>query len=401
MLEENADTNVAREVELAVRQLNNLSVLPSVATRFIRGLFELKLSPLALAEIVETEPALAAIVFSLAYEQGLSTADEQPSIRKIIEQVPLRVMRDRFLSAKVYWPLDKDVQKVQFRKQLVLHAIGVACCSEEIAEICSSEISSELAYAAGLLHSIGNLALDEAMPRSFAGMAEKAKSQQACICAVQDEHIGLDYTILGKRLADKWHLPEQIALAIWLHQSDTKTITQVMPEAGIAHIVRLAYLLTRQCDIGNSGSFNAVELPEAIAESLGITSEQLEQIRRVLPVKVSQKAESLAIDSSDDLANYCHAAQIAAAQLAQENSRLAQESNRSQTKSSYFDFTTEFLANISSAVTPVEVAEKFACYWQKFYQTGKVCLYLADRDKPQNGRAVVVEKHKVPLLAGA
>ena len=37
-------------------------------------------------------------------------------------------------------------------------------------------MDSELAYFAGLLHDIGKLALEETMPKSFAGMVEEAKS---------------------------------------------------------------------------------------------------------------------------------------------------------------------------------------------------------------------------------
>jgi signal transduction histidine kinase len=252
-------------------------------------------------------------------------------------------------------------------------------------------MDSQLAYSAGLLHDIGKLALDETMPRSFAGIVEQAKSQQACSRTLEQKHLGLDHTILGKRLAAKWRLPNQIVLAIWLHHSDVHLISQSMPEAKIAQVVQLADLIARQCGIGQSGSFDMPDSADKIAQSLAINPGQLEQIRRSLPDKVAQKSEVLGLDSPVTADDYCNAVHAAAAQLAQKHAELALENRRLQTALSHFDFTKEFLLSIDSNDEPIDVAENFAVRWQKFYQTGLVCLYLADPADSPFLKAVVVE----------
>jgi hypothetical protein len=47
--------------------------------------------------------------------------------------------------------------------------------------------------------------------------------------------------------------------------------------------------VARQCGIGQSGSFDSYDLPEAFARSLAIAPEQLEQISRNLSKEVRQK----------------------------------------------------------------------------------------------------------------
>jgi putative nucleotidyltransferase with HDIG domain len=417
-----ADPTVAHQVELVIHRLNSLSTLPCVATRFLSHLSQARLSDLA--ETIESDPALTAAILSLAHRlarhsfgeggQGLSCPDESFSVRRAIDKLPAHAVRQALLSVKIYPAFGRDERRVLFRKQLVEHCLAVACCAEDIAAILSPQMDSQLAYSAGLLHDIGKLALDETMPRSFAGIVEQAKSQQTCSRTLEQKHLGLDHTILGKRLAAKWRLPNQIVLAIWLHHSDVNLLSQNMPEAKIAQVVQLADLIARQCGIGQSGSFDLPKgevSPQAdkIAQSLAINPDQLEQIRRSLPDKVAQKSEVLGLDSPVTADDYCNAVHAAAAQLAQKQSELALENRHLQTALSHFDFTKEFLLSIDSNDEPIDIAENFAVRWQKFYQTGLVCLYLVAPGNSQSSvsavepflKAVVVEspsQTKVVLL---
>jgi putative nucleotidyltransferase with HDIG domain len=384
-----ADPTVAHQVELVIHRLSSLSTLPCVATRFLSHLSQARLS--ALAETIESDPALTARILSLMHQQGLSCPDESSSVRRAIDKLPAHAVRQALLSVRVYPAFGRDEHRVLFRKQLVVHSLAVACCAEDIAGIISPQMDSQLAYSAGLLHDIGKLALDETMPRSFAGIVEQAESQQACSRTLEQKHLGLDHTILGKRLAAKWRLPNQIVLAIWLHHSDFHLLSQSMPEAKIAQVVQLADLIARQCGIGQSGSFDMPDSADKIAQSLAINPEQLEQIRRNLPEKVAQKSEVLGLDSPVTADEYCNAVHAAAAQLAQKHAELALENRRLQTALSHFDFTKEFLLSIDSNDEPIDVAENFAVRWQKFYQTGLVCLYLAAPADSPFLKAVVVE----------
>ena len=390
MFEKPADATVAPQVELVIRRLDCLSILPCVATRFLSILLESQ-PPLAdLADIIESDPALAAKIFQMMYQQGLSRPEKTPSIRQALDKLPLNVIRDAVFSVKAYPAFGQDNNRASFRKQLTAHCLAAACCAKDIAGV-TSNTDSELAYSAGLLHDIGKLAIDEAMPRSFSGIIEQAKSQCACSCAIEQKHLGLDHTILGRRLAAKWHLPNQITLAIWLHHSDTNAISRSIPEAKIAQIVQLADLTARQCNIGQSGSYDSPDLTDAMLQTLAITPAQLERIRRNLPDKVAEKFRVLGMDLQRPEAAYCDVVHATAAQLSKKHTELSAENRRLQTAISHLDFATDFLLSINSDSEPVDIAENFAVRWQKFYQTGAVCLYLTLPAGSKLFQAVVVD----------
>ncbi|MHC4891453.1 MAG: HDOD domain-containing protein [Planctomycetota bacterium] len=390
-------TASAHQIELAIRRLDSLSTLPSIAARFFSKLLEPQFSasaifsPSAIADIIESDPALTAKILSLIHQQGVSLPDEKFSLRGALDKLPAQLVRDTVLSVKVFRTFDHDNSRILLRTGLIQHALAVACCAKDIAEIISPQMDSQLAYSAGLLHDIGKLALEEAMPKSLARIFEEAQSTKASACAIEQQNLGTDHTILGKRLAQKWHLPNPITLAIWLHHNDTGPISQNMSEARIAQVVQLADSVARESGIGQSGSFDSPEPTEKIAQSLAITPKQLGQIRRKLPETVGQKSKVVGLDLPNAVASYCDAAHTAAAQLAQEQTKLSLENSQLQTASSHLDFTTEFLLSINSSTPAIDIAENFAVRWQKFYQTGMVCVYLVPPAGQQFLEAIVVE----------
>jgi putative nucleotidyltransferase with HDIG domain len=380
---------VAQQIELAIGRLDSLSTLPCIAAQFLSKLLHGQFSPSALADIIESDPALTALILSLIGRRGVSLPDGRFSLRQALDKLAAEDVRDAVLSVKVLQDAGlegsgafdlgdgPERDRIPSRRGLLLHSLAVACCAKDIAEAALPQMDSQLAYCAGLLHDIGKLALEETMPKSFARMVEEAESTKECSRAVEQKHLGADHTIIGKHLAAKWQLPNLIILGIWLHHSETVIISQDMPEARIAAVVQLADSIARQSGIGWSGSYDLPEPAEPIAQWLSVNSEQVQKIRRNLPETVRQKSRVLGLDLPKAVARYCDIAATTVAQLARRQTELSLENRRLQSASSHLDFTTDFLLNTNSAMGAVSIAENFATRWQKFYQTGMVCLYLA------------------------
>ena len=194
---EAADTQA---VELAVYQLDSLSIPPSIAARILSGLIEQKSSDLA--EIIESVPALTAKAFSLIGQEGINLAEEKFFLYRALDKLPADVVRNAFFSIKVSLPSGND--KAIIEKELLLHCLAVGCCAAELAVTVSPQINPQLAYSAGLLHDIGKLALNEVMPKSSARIAEEAKSQSASSLANSSSRTPPQFVGLGLILRCRW-----------------------------------------------------------------------------------------------------------------------------------------------------------------------------------------------------
>jgi putative nucleotidyltransferase with HDIG domain len=392
-------------MELVIRRLDSISILPAVAVQLYSRLLQPQFSLPSIADIIELDPVLTAATLSLINKQDVDAFGEKFSLRQAIEKLPRDIIRDilwgpqtrksafgePLFSVKVLGMFPSEDRTV-IRKELALHSIAVACCAKDLAEITSPKVNPQVVHCAGLLHDIGKLALEEAMPKSFANIVEQAKSTGADACTVEQELLGLDHTIIGKRLAQKWRLPNLITLAVWLHHSDTVKITLRMPEAKIAQVVQLANSIVGQSGPGWPGGFDSLSpAAEQIARSLEISLEPLNHIRQGLPEKVRQKSELLGLDMPNAVATYCDIVHATAARLAREQTEISLENQKLKTASRHFDFIKDFVLSIDSTDGAIDMAENFAVRWQKFYQTGMVCLYLVPQDKFQPIEAVVVE----------
>jgi len=387
--------NAAQQVKLATGRLSSLSTLPGVGAQLFSRLLQGQFSPSALTDIIESDPALAARMLSLAGPWRSSPGEARFSLRHALDKLPVDEVRDAVLSVRVAQPIDPgrgvDESVAMLRKGVLLHSLAVACCARDIAEIALTQVDPELAYWAGLLHDLGKLALLDTMPKSLVCIVEEAESAEQGSCAVEQKHLGIDHAVIGKHLAQRWQLPNPIVLAIWLHHSQTAAISRDMPEALTAAVVQLADSIARQSGVGRSGSFDLPEPIEPLAEHLGLDVEHLQGIRRTLPAVVEQKARILGLDLPGAASDYSDAVHAAAVRFIRQHNDLSDENRRLQSASSHLDFAAAFLLGLSPAAAAIDIAEDFAVRWQKFYQTGMVCLYLAPPATNETFEAVVVE----------
>ena len=374
---QNPDNSAARRIELAVGQCESISILPAVAARFLTQLGRMELTPASLAELVESDPAITALVLRLCHNKGIIIKQCDTWLLQVMENISLREIRDAVLSAKICGGLS-DSAETDFRKELSRHSLASACCAKLLTKFISPPIDGDTAYLAALLHDIGKFLLDEVMPKSFDSLLEQARADKTSFYKVEQANLGLDHTILAKRFAQKLRLPSDIILGLWLHHSNTGAISQ-MPQARIAAVVELADIIVRRAGIGESGNYEEQITPEAIAGTLGLTAEQIKQVEHQLPDMVGSKSEAAGLNILKPGWAYCDALRATAGQLACDSSKLFEESARLQSSASYFDFIKELIPKINSSMPAIELAKNYAVVWQNFFHTGPVCVYLTDQ----------------------
>ena len=380
----------ARQVELAVSRLDGLSTLPCIAAQYIPKITRTQQQLSMISDVIESDPALTVRIFSLMSCHGADLAQRRFSIANAIDKLPADEVRETLLTIRVA-PFFNNAEETPDKKGLLVHSIAVACYARTIAELVSHEVNPQESYFAGLLHDLGKFGLIEVIPRSFNRIIEQARSEKQSSRVIEQRQIGLDHTLIGKRLAEKWLLPDAITLSIWLHHSLTLEVLHEMPEARTAAIVKLADYLARQAEIGSSGSFDKPEPVQALVNELGIDVEQFQQMHQKVRSEVDKKKDILGLDILDAPQKYLEAVQTSIVQFSKRDNELAGEIRQLQSSSSHFNFIRDFLLGIKLGASVTDIAEDFALRWQKFYQTGKVCLYLLPRQGASIIEAAVVE----------
>ena len=369
---------VARQVERIVRQLTSLSTLPTVAAGLLTQINDRHADPALLAENIQSDPALTARVLMLANQHGIRFTDG-PTITEAVAKLPLTLLREAVISVKVFGVTESrsdDSPGTAFRRQMALHSLAVGCYAERIAEQVLPPTQRQTAYLAGLLHDIGKCALDEVMPKSFAKMIQQARSTQASLAHIEQTHLGLDHAILGKRLAQKWRLPEAIGSAIWLHHCDAQALTADLPDIHIARVVALADRLARRSEMGQSGSYDTPDDIEELADLLSISPEQLDAVSETVLPAILEKCRQLGLEGPNETTRYYHMIHQTAAGLAQDNSKLAVSSQAASMLDGQVRLVEEFLNQVDENATALDAAQELAGVWQKRCHSGMTCVYV-------------------------
>ena len=384
---------VARQVERIVRQLTSLSTLPAVVADLLSKINESPADSDLLVENIQADPALTAKVLMLAHQEGVQFTNG-PAIAEAVAKLPLTLLREAVISVKVFQIHDSgddaDGKRLLPRKQMALHSLATACCAGQIAECVLEPSQRQTAYLAGLLHDIGKCALDEVMPKSFAKMAAQARSSQSSLPAVEQQHLGLDHAVLGKRLAQKWGLPEAITSAIWLHHCDAQTLSADLPDVDIARVVALANQMAHRAGLGQSGSCDPLDSIEELAALVSINSDQLEEISNHVTQMIQTRGNLLGLQAGDETAGYYTMIHKTAAELAQDNRKLTTASRDYLALSGQAELIDDFLNQVDENTSALEIAEALARCWQKHCRSGLTGVYVVpDSTEPYVELAVM------------
>ncbi|MCP4640513.1 MAG: HDOD domain-containing protein [bacterium] len=206
---------IDEEVLARVRELDSL---PSYAdtTQRVREAFESpECSVRDMAAIVACDPAVTVQLLSVANAEAYGMAGRVTTIDLASALLGIDGICEIVISSR----MEGAVQETGHFEYatFAMRSLFVALASRGIAATVRPELEGE-AYAAGLVHAIGRLALAQCFPEDYGSL--NGGLEGAELAAAELARFGIDYPRAGHALAQKWRLPEAVADSIQHHLSD-------------------------------------------------------------------------------------------------------------------------------------------------------------------------------------
>jgi putative nucleotidyltransferase with HDIG domain len=171
------------------------------------------------------------------------------------------------------------------------HAVGVAVMAEKLARRTGAAKPGS-AYAAGLLHDIGKVVLDQFVGSAYPLFYRKLiEERTADFTQAEQALFGTTHTVVGSRLAERWSFPDSLAEAIRWHHA---------PEAGLRHreLACLVFLSNLLMSRFHAGLEIERQTSGAWAQRLamiGLAPGQLVQLVDLIPMEVFEASPLAAI----------------------------------------------------------------------------------------------------------
>ena len=135
-------------------------------------------------------------------------------------------------------------------------------------------------FVAGLLHDLGKIPLNIRFPGEYNQALELAKHEQSPLYQAENMIFGINHNIVGKMLAEKWHLGESLVDSLFHHHNPDKAKEE---NHQFIAIVALANNYANFCEIGFSEDhFPEDAMPKYLFEQIGISWTTLSNLREIV-----------------------------------------------------------------------------------------------------------------------
>jgi putative nucleotidyltransferase with HDIG domain len=167
------------------------------------------------------------------------------------------------------------------RGGLFNHAMGTALMSEQLSRM-TANMSTDIAYTAGLLHDVGKVVLDQYMSKAYPLFYRRTQMDGDNLFIAERDAFGITHDEVGGMLAEQWSLPENLTDAIINHHNPV--------EAGkkndLTNIIYIADLLMSRFLIGQElERLDATNLSKSL-KSLGFKKNKFSNIVEKIPHQI-------------------------------------------------------------------------------------------------------------------
>lgn len=208
----------ARDMELLVGRIAEISTLPHVALRVTEVANDPSSGAADLTRVVESDPALCARVVRLANSAAYAPPSKISNLQQAISYAGFTRVRNLALTASVSAIFKKSGRFGPYdRSNLWKHLVSVGICARMVATRCHLP-NFEDAFLTGVLHDIGIILIDQQAHAKFETILSSLRPE-GTLCEVEREVLGFDHCMLGERVAEQWRFPAQVRAGIAFHHN--------------------------------------------------------------------------------------------------------------------------------------------------------------------------------------
>lgn len=352
-----------KRIELILQQLEELPTLPAVATRVLQVTADEDASIAEIVALISSDAALTTRILHLVHRAGAGVHADAVTLERAVILLGFEALRSAVLAVSVFETFSaSNHNQTQFsRAEFWKHSLSTACCAELLAEAIESAHGRDggfrpsEAFVCGLLHDLGKVALDAILPKSFARVVEAADLLRGNIADVERTVIGVDHMVIGKRLAERWELPQIIRESIWLHGQIPDALPDSVKFPRMINLVTLADMLVRQQHLGYSGNYAFPISQDRLIAVLGLSSENVETAMTALVDRIECRARALQLGQTSTQELYQQALMRANQELGRVSGQLAARNRRLAVRAQFFDALSAFQGELRPEAAPQAV----------------------------------------------
>lgn len=265
----------------------NLPAMPQIGMELKRLLDNPNSTAQELSDVVLKDQKLTSAVLKLVNSPMFMLPFKVDTVTRAITVVGRKHVSHLALGAILMNIFEASPKGARFMENFWRHSLAVALLARNVARETGKKVP-ERYFVAGLLHDVGQLAIQHLVPEAAQAAFALAASDRLDHFEAERRVLGFTHAELGEALLVGWRFPENLVAAVAFHHRPPSHLSQDM-----ARIVHVADVLAHALELATSPEFyvNSVDVEafetleldrEALGRVLGDLGGQLSAILAIL-----------------------------------------------------------------------------------------------------------------------
>jgi putative nucleotidyltransferase with HDIG domain len=266
--------HVAKTITASIAKMPSL---PTTVAKILQVCNNPKALPADLNQVISLDPVLMGKVLRLINSAYYSLPSQVTSLVRAIIMLGINTVKNLALSTAVLGNLGKGpAGNVLNLEGFWRHSICTGATAKHISRRRNVDVKLQEEYfAAGLLHDLGKIPLNNYLPDIYIQALEMADRDHRSLHDAEMHVLGMSHTEVGLLVAQAWKLDAAIADTIAHHHA---AVAYQGEHRDVLYTVVAANAFSTSLEIGYSGDRHPDPIPPEILENLGIDWDDLEEM---------------------------------------------------------------------------------------------------------------------------
>jgi putative nucleotidyltransferase with HDIG domain len=274
------DTTDEVYLRQCLEALDYLPTLPAIAAEAIKRALTPDVSTGPLAEVIELDPSLAAMVLKAANAPYGESTSGITSLKTAFSKLPPSVLRGIALSCPTLESFaDQQTDHGLDLDGLWTHSIETAVWARELAGRTTPPVDPEEAFVAGLLHDVGKIFLCSGFREQYRPVVTRAGAEGMPLHGVERDLLGFSHADVGRWLLEHWKLPALYVSVVQHHHHPSQDFLEGSYPQTLCRVVHLANQLAHRHGTSQAGPPRPNEIRARFLKSLSLPPEAVEVAR--------------------------------------------------------------------------------------------------------------------------
>lgn len=250
---------LARKLTLAVE---NMPAFPKSVQKILELTRDVNCEPKQLVQVIEKDPVMTVKILKVLNSAYYNLPNKITSVNHSVVFLGFNTIKNLALGIASVGILPKHNAAGFDIQQYLMHSLTTAGIAKSLAGKLPG-VDPMDCYIAGLLHDFGKVVFAQFMPDDFNQALQESNSENIPLYVAEDRIIGVDHTVVGSMLAEKWQFHKTLVDCIRNHHSADSG------EGGVWASVYTANQISNRMSFGDSGDHCIDTLPAAVSSLFG------------------------------------------------------------------------------------------------------------------------------------